>query len=378
MRGGARGSGGFMGGVSGPGPFGGPPMAGSPPGLPSPAGVPPRGSPPGPSSGYMSGGAPPAPDAQPNPASGAPFNANVQSNSLPGPLGPPGYSPFEMGPLQTGRLGGALSPMPSGGVPFSGPFPNLAAAGFSSIPLGTPSFSASVLGSPMAGGPSLSTAQLYSGAPLSSASLLTSMPGGTPSSPFQYTGSASMFATPMTNGAQYAAYPMAGSPTAADVSTPAREGNQTINISNTGWEKAVEDLKKELDLLKSEGGMAALRELLQSKVEELEKCRQSEMVKEKELHRLQDMYAEEIRKHTEDLARVRKAEADLQMIRQAEAERLRVAQQEQERAAASALAQLEAMRQAELAKPKTPKKKKKKGTKKSPQKSPPRVGVIRR
>lgn len=50
------------------------------------------------------------------------------------------------------------------------------------------------------------------------------------------------------------------------------------------------------------------------KVEELERVRQSEMIKEKELHRLQDMYAEEIRKHTEDLAKARKAESDLAMM----------------------------------------------------------------
>lgn len=217
---------------------------------------------------------------------------------------------------------------------------------------------------------------MYSGA-----SLMTSLPAGAPTSPFHYTTTSAPFGTPMTNGTPsnvYPAYPGASSPSAADMSTPVKEekGN-TINISNTGWEKAVDEMKKELDLLKSEGGMAALREILQSKVEELEKCRQSEMVKEKELHRLQDMYAEEIRKHTEDLARVRKAEADLSMIRQAEADRLRVAQQEQERAAASALAQLEAMRQAELAK--SPKgKKKTKKSKKSPKSSPGRVGVIRR
>lgn len=141
------------------------------------------------------------------------------------------------------------------------------------------------------------------------------------------------------------------------------EGSSTINISNTGWEKALDELKKEVDHLKSEGGMSALRELLQMKVEELEKCRQSEMVKEKELHRLQDMYAEEIRKHTEDLAKVRKAEADIAMLRQAEADRLRQQQAEQERAAAEALARAE-----EAAK--KPKKGKKKAKKAAGNKGP--------
>lgn len=127
----------------------------------------------------------------------------------------------------------------------------------------------------------------------------------------------------------------------------------------------MDELKRELEALKAEGGMSALRELLQMKVEELEKCRQAEMVKEKELHRLQDMYAEEIRKHTEDLSRVRKAEADLALMKQAEADRHRAQQEGKERAAADALAA-----QGERRKPKkaagSGKKKPKKGAKKGP------------
>ncbi len=38
----------------------------------------------------------------------------------------------------------------------------------------------------------------------------------------------------------------------------------------------MDELKRELEALKAEGGMSALRELLQMKVEELEKCRQAE------------------------------------------------------------------------------------------------------
>jgi len=139
----------------------------------------------------------------------------------------------------------------------------------------------------------------------------------------------------------------------------------TYNITNTGWEKSLSDLRKDIDSLKAEGGMAALKELLHMKVEELEKCRQSESVKEKELHRLQDMYAEEIRKHTEDLSKVRKAESDLAMMRQSENERLRVLQVEQERQAAEALARVEAMRAEQAQKKKKGgKKKAKKGAKK--------------
>eukprot|EP00668_Euglena_longa_P006911 GGOE01008252.1.p1 GENE.GGOE01008252.1~~GGOE01008252.1.p1 ORF type:complete len:449 (-),score=106.83 GGOE01008252.1:186-1502(-) len=178
--------------------------------------------------------------------------------------------------------------------------------------------------------------------------------------------------------------PGQATPGVAEIVTPMKstEGGSgsTINISNTGWEKAVDDLKRDVESLKAEGGMAALRDLLQMKVEELEKVRQSELVKEKELHRLQDMYAEEIRKHTEDLARVRKAEADLAALRQAEADRLRAQQIEQERAAAEALAKLQALRDAEgeaaKAQPKPKRKKKaKKAAKNSSKRSP--IKVIR-
>jgi len=162
----------------------------------------------------------------------------------------------------------------------------------------------------------------------------------------------------------------AGTPARIFPASPMRTNESTISITNTAWERALDDLKKDLDTLKAEGGMGPLRKLLQMKVEELERVRQSEMVKEKELHRLQDLYAEEIRKHTEDLNKVRKAESDLSTLKQAEADRLRQAQEAQAAAAAAALARLEEA--AALSAKKSPKKSKKspKKSKKSPKRSP--------
>lgn len=61
---------------------------------------------------------------------------------------------------------------------------------------------------------------------------------------------------------------------AETAASPANES--TISITNTAWERALDDLKKDLDTLKAEGGMGPLRKLLQMKVEELERVRQSE------------------------------------------------------------------------------------------------------
>lgn len=137
-------------------------------------------------------------------------------------------------------------------------------------------------------------------------------------------------------------------------------GGSTINISNTGWERAVDELKKELTTLKVEGNVNALKAMLDQVSKDRDSSKQSEMVKEKELHRLQDMYAEEIRKHTEDTAKVQKVQDELNTLQQTSSAQIRAAQEEKEQAAAEALAKIEELQAAAAAKPKKKKKKKKK------------------
>jgi hypothetical protein len=257
-------------------------------------------------------------------------------------------SPFQGSTLSAGQLGSGVL-LNSGGVSGSGYLTSGAiggSGGGGGVIGGSGYLNSSVLSTPARG--SFSGGAIAPSAPVP--------PASPPLPPLPRSPLPPAPSTPTGAGYSY-----------ADTSgeSPYRGEGSTISISNTGWEKAVDEVKKELELLKVHGGMAALKDLLAHKQDELERTRQAEHVKEKELHRLQDMYAEEVRKHTEDLSKVRKAEADVALMRQAEAERLRFAQQEQERAAAEALARLETLKAEASAQKKKSKKKK---AKKSAQK----------
>jgi len=136
----------------------------------------------------------------------------------------------------------------------------------------------------------------------------------------------------------------------------------------------VEELKAKIEGLGSVGAVSQLREMLDSKVDEVERLKAEGSIKDQELKKLQEAYAEEIKLHTEDVTKGQRALEENEQLRMMENERIRAAQAESEKAAAEALALVEELKnkpppepavvaEPEVVEPEKKKKKKKKGKK---------------
>uniref|UniRef100_A0A7S4G3N2 Uncharacterized protein n=1 Tax=Eutreptiella gymnastica TaxID=73025 RepID=A0A7S4G3N2_9EUGL len=138
-----------------------------------------------------------------------------------------------------------------------------------------------------------------------------------------------------------------------------------INIVTTGWERAVDQLQKDVDELKKESKTAGLQSYLDCTEQEIKAVQQSEQAMEPKLNHLQYCFERAARLRAENTAEVDRLTNELATLKaETEASILRE-QEERRRAVAESLAQLAAEKaNMEATKSKKKKKKKKKAVKK--------------